>query len=142
MRKILTLGCCALCLTFGFVAEALHVHESADHHEESRGLHVDHMHLGDSSEHSLEHQQGNESPRHDDSRLGVVNDGHHDGDALYVSGPAIRSFASSLRLMPATVSVGFATEPPSAMSDSDQAMPGQPRDPPRKSRLRPRAPPA
>ena len=125
MRKILALGCCALYLAFGIVAGAAHWHESADHHAESRGLHLDHAHLGDTDDH--EHP-GHPSP--------------HDGDVLYLSATALRSLDSSVRLMPATVSVGATIDPPAAMSERDEAAPGQQRDPPQENRIRPRAPPA
>jgi len=142
MRKILALGCCVFSLAFGFVAGAAHVHESADHHEEPRGLHLDHVHLGDSAGREQERQSRHESPHDGDARLDPWHVDHHDGDVLYLSATAIRSIDSSLRLMPTTVSMGATIDPSSAMSDRDDAMPGQPRDPPRKSRTRPRAPPA
>jgi hypothetical protein len=130
MRRILALGCCALYLAFGFVAGAAHLHGSTDHHEETRGLHLDHVHLGDSDDRGHDHQR----------RLG--HESTHDEDVLYLSATALRSIDSSLRLMPATVSVAATIEPPGAMSDRDEAILRQPRDPPRKNRPRPRAPPA
>jgi hypothetical protein len=128
MRRLLALGCCALYLAFGFVAGAAHLHESADRHAESRGLHLDHTHSGHSADHEKERKLGNES--------------RHDGDVLYLCAIAIRSIDSSLRLMPATVSVAATIDPPGPMSDRHEAILRQPRDPPRKNRPRPRAPPA
>jgi hypothetical protein len=128
MRRILALGCCALYLAFGFVAGAAHLHESADHHAESRGLHLDHTHVGNSADHQQE-------PR-------IENESSHDGDVVYLSAPALRSIDSGVRLMPATVAVGATIDPPSTISDWDQEMPRRPRDPPRTTRIRPRAPPA
>ena len=135
------LGCCAAYLAFGFVAGAAHVHESADHHAQTRGLHLDHAHLGDSADHDHEHNARHESPG-GDVRFDTRHVGHHDGDALYLSATALRSIDSSLRLMPATVSAGVTFEPPSAMSDCDETMADPPRGPPRRSPTRPRAPPA
>jgi hypothetical protein len=60
----------------------------------------------------------------------------------YLSATALRPLDSGLRLMPATVSAGATIDPPSSISDRDDALPGQPTDPPRKRTSRPRAPPA
>jgi len=139
MRRILALGCCALYLVFGFVAGAAHLHESADHHAESRGLHLDHSHLG-SADH--DHHLGHGSSDDDDVRFDSRHVGHHgEGDVLYLTATALRSLDSN-RLMPAIVSVGVTIDPSSATSDHDEALPGPPRDPPRKNPTRPRAPPA
>ena len=140
MRRFLALGCCAVYLAFGFVAGAAHVHESADHHEETRGLHLDHVHLGGS--HKQESHLGHGSSEDGDARIDARQVGHHDGDALYLTATALRSFDSSLRLMPATVSVGATVDPHSASSDRDETMPDQMRGPPRKGPTRPRPPPA
>jgi len=132
MRRILALGCCVLYLVFGFVAGAAHLHESADHHAESRGLHLDHAHVG----HATGHEHG--SSAHFDAR----HVAHHDGDVLYLSATALRSLDGNTRLMPATVAVGATVDPPTATSDHDATRPGHSRAPPRSSRTRPRAPPA
>jgi hypothetical protein len=125
MRRILALGICALYLTFGFVVGAGHMHASVDHHEASHGLRLDHAHLGDPSHHEHERPAG-----------------HDDGDARYLSATAVRPLDSSLRMTPAVVSVGVTIDPPAAVSNHVEAISGQPRDPPRKRRPRPRAPPA
>ena len=57
MRRTIALGCSALYLVFGFMAGLAHVHESADHHQNSRGLHLDHGHLNDSGDHDFHHDQ-------------------------------------------------------------------------------------
>jgi hypothetical protein len=126
MRGIFVLGCCALYVAFGFVAGAAHLHESADHHAELRGLHLDHVHLG----------AGHEQERH------LEHEPPHDGDVLYLSATALRSLDANVRLMPATIAFGATIDPPSTMSDRDDALAGRPRDPPPRIRTRPRAPPA
>ena len=132
MRRILAVGCCALILTFGFVAGTAHMHESADHHEDSRGVHLDHIHGYDSSDEGDEEQV----------RFGVRHDAHHEGDVVYLDAAAVRPLGSRLRLIPATVSAGVAIDPHLVVTQRDEAMPDQPGDPPLTSRLRPRAPPA
>ena len=136
MRRILALGCCAAYLVFGFVAEAAHVHESADHHEDMRGLHLDHAHLGEASDHEPV------SPENGDVRVDARHVGHHDGDALYLTATTLRSLASGLRVMPATVSVGGTIDPPALISVRSDELPNQWRAPPGNSPARPRAPPA
>lgn len=142
MRKILVLGCCAVYLTFGFVAGAAHVHESADHHEEMRGLHLDHAHLDDSADHRREGHVGHGWPEGGDRRIDARHVGHHDGDALYLTAKALRSLDSGLRVMPVTVSVGATIDPPTGSSDRTDELPNQLRGPPRKGPTRLRAPPA
>lgn len=142
MRRILALGCCAAYLVFGFVAGAAHVHESADHHREMRGLHLDHAHLGQASDHEPagHHQHG--SPENGDVRGEARHVGHHDGDALYLTATALRSLNSSLRVMPATVPGGGTIDPPALISVRSDELPNQRRGPPRNGPARPRAPPA
>jgi ABC-type Zn2+ transport system substrate-binding protein/surface adhesin len=127
MRKLLVLGCCALYLSFGSMAGVAHVHESADHHDGARGIHLDHGHLSDSSDHDHDDHH-----RHTD---------HHDDDAVYLEATAARPLDSSVRLMPAVVSVDAWVDPPSRPSNCDEAVTSQPRDPPRKFPPRLRAPP-
>lgn len=141
MRGILAITCGAVYLAFGMLAGAAHLHESADHHAESRGLHLDHAHVGDAAAHGqkdhLEHHS------HDgDAPLAQRHFAHHEGDILYLSATTMRSSGSHHRLLPAIVSFGAADEPPEAMSIRDVVIPGPPRDPPRTNRIRPRAPPA
>jgi ABC-type Zn2+ transport system substrate-binding protein/surface adhesin len=130
MRRLLVLGCCALYLSFGSMAGLAHVHESADHHDGSRGIHLDHGHLSDSSDH--EHENDHDR-RHTD---------HHDGDAVYLEATAARSLDSSVRPMTEIVSLDAWVDPPSSTSNCDEAVTSQPRDPPRKFLPRLRAPPA
>jgi hypothetical protein len=142
MRRILALGCCAAYLVFGFVAGAAHVHESADHHEDMRGLHLDHAHLGESSDHGPagHHEHGSSENGH--VRVDVRHVGHHDGDALYLTATALRSLDSGLRVMPSIVSVGGTIDPPASSSIRSDELPGQRRGPPSNGPTRPRAPPA
>jgi hypothetical protein len=141
MRRILTLGCCALLLTFGFIAGAAHVHESADYHEDSRGVHLDHVHLNDLGDHGHGYD-GSDEGDVGQARIGEKHDAHHDGDVVYLDAAAVRSLGSSVRLTPASDSTGVVIVPPLVVAHCEQAMPGQQRDPPRRSRIRPRAPPA
>jgi len=139
-------GCCALYLAFGFVAGMAHVHESADHHEEPRGLHLDHGHLGESKGHDHHHEHPH------DRTHGVAGDhaariagrhaDHHEGDAVYLNATAARSFDSSVHPTPEIVHVGAVIDPSSPASPRDDAVTTQPRDPPRKNPPRLRAPPA
>jgi len=133
MRRLLALGCCAVYLAFGFVAGAAHLHEAADHHQEMRGLHLDHSHLGEALH--VPHENGNAG---DETR----HVGHHDGDAFYLTVTALRSFDSGLRMMPATVSVGATIDPPSLISIRRDERSDQLRGPPRRGPTSPRAPPA
>jgi hypothetical protein len=138
MRGILALGSCALCLAFGFVAGVAHVHESADHHENSRGLHLDHTHLDHPSDH--DHVHGSHGK--DQDGLDVRHPDHHEGDAVYLNGTATRSFEPGPRPVNAIVSVGAVAESPSMTSDRHTAVTAQPRDPPHKIPPRLRGPPA
>ena len=142
MRRILALGCCAAYLVFGFVAGAAHVHESADHHEDMRGLHLDHAHLGEASEHEPAGHYEPGSPENGDVCVDARHVGHHDGDALYLTATALRSLDLGLRVMPATVSVGGTIDPPALISLRSDELPDQLRRPPNYGPTRPRAPPA
>jgi len=142
MRRLLALGCSAAYLVFGFVAGAAHVHESADHHEDMRGLHLDHAHLGEASDHEPagHHEPG--SPENGNARVDARHVGHHDGDALYLTATALRALDSGLRVMPATVSVGGTVDPPALISVRSDELPDQLRGPPGDGPTRSRAPPA
>ena len=142
MRRILALGCCAAYLVFGFVAGAAHVHESADHHEEMRGLHLDHAHLGEEPDHEPagHHEPG--SPENGEVSVGAGHVGHHDGDVFHLTATVLRSFDSGLRVMPAAVSVGATIDSPALISVRSDEPPHQLRGPPRNGPTRPRAPPA
>ncbi len=141
MRRILAVGCCALILTFGFVAGTAHMHESADHHEDSRGVHLDHIHVDDLDDHGHGYASSDEGDE-EQVRFGVRHDAHHEGDVVYLDAAAVRPLGSRLRLIPATVSAGVSIDPHLVVTQRDEAIPDQPGDPPLTSRLRPRAPPA
>jgi len=137
------MGCCALYLGFGFVAGMDHVHESAGHHEESRGLHLDHGHLSSSGDH--DHQHHDRTHGGTDERapgFDARHASHHDDDAVYLNATATRSVDPGARLAPAIVSAGTVVDPPSSRFGRDEAMSGSPRDPPRKIPPRLRGPPA
>jgi hypothetical protein len=142
MRRLLALGCCAVYLVFGLVAGAAHVHESADHHEESGGLHLDHTHLGEDAGHEPAGHHEPVSPENGDPRVDARQVGQHDGDVIYLTATALRSLDSGLRVMPATVSVDAAIDPPGWISARSDELPDQLRGPPRYGPTRPRAPPA
>ena len=129
MRKILAMGCCALYLAFGAVAGLAHVHESADHHEESRGPHLD-------------HDNEREFAAMADEGVDLRHDGHHDCDAADLNATVARSGESIVRTLPAIVPVGDVIDPPSPASNRDDVVKGSPRDPPRETPPRLRAPPA
>ena len=135
MRRILTLGLCALYLAFGSVAGLAHMHGAAGHHERSRGLHVDHAHL--------DHADDHEHPGHDEDNAGVASPhaDHNKDDAVDVDAAAAR-WLPNVRVLPAIASVGPAIDRPSLMRETWGDRPGQPRDPPKKFPPRLRAPPA
>jgi hypothetical protein len=139
MRRIFVTGLCALYLAFGSVAGLAHVHEAAGHHEESRGVHLDHAHV----DHHVDHHHADSRTGRDDA--GVQTDSqhvdHHIGDAVYLSQSAIRSLPN-VRVLPTIVSDGPAIESPSLVSEFEGDRPGRPRDPPGKIPPRLRAPPA
>jgi hypothetical protein len=142
MRRLLALGCCAVYLVFGFVAGAAHVHESADHHEDMRGLHLDHAHLGEAADHEPAGHHEPVSSENGDVRVDALHVRHHDGDALYLTATALRSLDSGLRVLPATVSVGATIDPPGLISVRSDELPDQLTGPPRNGPTRLRAPPA
>ncbi len=137
MRRLLALGCCAAYLAFGFVAGAAHVHESADHHQEMRGLHLDHTHLGETVDH---HEP--ESPENGDARFDAQYVGDHDGDALYLTATARCTLDPCLRVMPAIVPVGATFDLPSLIFVRGDELSDHLRGPPRNGPTRLRAPPA
>ena len=118
------------------------MHESADHHEESRGLHLDHAHLGKAADHEPAGRPEPIAPKNGGVGIDARHVGHHDGDTLYLTATALRSLDSSLRVMPATVSVVTTIDPPELSSVRSDELPDQLRGPPRKGPTRPRAPPA
>lgn len=142
MQRLLAIGCCALYVGFGFVADLAHVHEAADHHAEMRGLHFDHAHLGAASDHD---SAGHHAPPSSERR-GAPTDarhvGHHDADVLYLAVAANRALDAGLHAMPALVSSHGTTDPPAAGSARNDEPADRLRGPPRKGRTRPRAPPA
>lgn len=142
MRRLLALGCCAAYLAFGFLAGAAHVHEAAGHHDEMRGLHLDHTHVGMGSGHegAVRHEAG---PPHDGgAHLDAQHIEHHDGDALYLNATAQRSVDPGLRLLPAMVAVGAILDPPATVSVYRNELSDPLRGPPRTGPTAPRGPPA
>jgi len=134
LRGILALGCCALHLAFGFTAGLAHVHGAADHHEQSRGLHLDHAHLtGDPGEHR------HDAPR--DLEVDTRHVDHHEGDAVYLNATAASVLASA-RVLPAVLPALPAVDRPLGTPEIRMARPSRPRDPPPKIPPRLRAPPA
>ena len=137
MRRILTLGLCALYLAFGSVAGLAHVHGPSGHHEESRGLHVDHAHLKHADDHAHEHTGDGDGG----ALLAHGHVDHHDGDAAEVSASAVR-WHPNVRSLPAIVSVGSVIDRPSLTRKTAGEGPSHPWKPPRKIPPRLRAPPA
>ncbi len=137
MRRLLALCCCAVYLAFGFVAGAAHVHESADHHEASGGLHLDHTHFGDGVDH-----HGRATPDNGEARVDARHVGDHDGDALYLTATARCTLDPGLRVTPATVSVDAAFDLPALILVRSDELSDHLRGPPRNGPTRLRAPPA
>jgi hypothetical protein len=138
MRRILTTSLCALCLAFGSVAGLAHVHGAAGHDEQSHGLHLDHAHL----DHHGDRDHDDSPPDRDDVDLAVHSrDLDHDtGDAVYLSGPALR-LLPGVRVLSAIVSVRSTIERPTLSAQTERERPNHPRAPPEKIPSRPRAPP-
>lgn len=132
MRRLLAFGCCAVYLVFGFVAGVAHVHESAGHPEDTHGLHVDHAHLDSAVDHGPAGHHEPASPENGDGRV----------DSLHLTAMALRSFDTSQRVLPATLSVGGTIEPPGRVSVRGEDLPQQRGEPPRSGPTRLRAPPA
>ena len=130
MKKFLALGCCAVYLAFGSVAGAAHVHEASDHHDEMRGLHIDHAHVDVASGH--EH-----APSDDADHIE-----HHEGDALYLTVTAQRSIDPGPRVLPAMSVVCATIDTAMPVSKRRTGEPDPPRGPPGKGPTPPRAPPA
>lgn len=142
MRRLLALGSCAAYVAFGFVAGGAHVHRAADHHEEMRGLHLDHAHLAEGSGHEAVDNHEPSAPDGGEARLDAAHIGHHEGDALYLTVTAQRSFDPGLRVLPAMVVVGATIDAPRLPSVRLDELPDQLRGPPRNGPTPPRAPPA
>jgi len=132
-RGILALGCCALYLAFGFTAGVAHVHRAADHHDQSRSVHLDHAHV---TAGPGEHRH--EVPR--DGMIDVRHVGHHEGDAVYLDAAALH-VPMDARVLPAVVSAPPAVDRPVVAAEIRLARPSRPRDPPAKIPPRFRAPP-
>lgn len=141
MRRLLALGCGLAYLAYGVVAGAAHVHEAADHHDELRGLHLDHAHVGDEwNDPTGDHDHG---PLEDGQlQLGDRHVDHHEGDALYFTMTAQRSLGSGPRVMPAIIVVEATFDPPILVSTSRIEVSDQLRVPPQARPTPSRAPPA
>lgn len=135
------MGCCALSLTFGLMAGVAHVHESADHHTASAGVHLDHIHVDEPGDHGHDHGTRDE---HDPGPFGIdiLRAAHHEADVVYLEATAVRPAGSSLRLISATVSAGETVDPDLAVTPHADGVERPLRDPLPKIRSRPRAPPA
>ena len=139
MRRIFVGGVCALYLAFGSVAGLAHVHGTAGHHDESRGLHLDHAHV---EHHGDRHHDGSRKDRDDaGAQIDSRHVEHHASDTVYLGQTAVRSLPN-LRVLPAVVSVGPTIDSPVLASETESVRPGRPRDPPGKIPPRLRAPPA
>lgn len=139
MRRLLALGCCAAHLAFGLVAAGAHVHPAADHHEEMRGLHLDHVHWGETGHgHTTDHGPANTD---EGTRLDARHIGHHGGAALYLSVAAGRSHDSIPRTLPALIVVDAAVEPPATVRMRPSELPCPLRGPPTTGTIPARAPP-
>lgn len=134
VRRILTLGLCAAYLAFGSVAGVAHIHGAAGHHQESRGVHLDHAHLDDHGHgHARNHDDGTRDPgRHVD---------HHEGDAVDVPASAIVRLPN-VRVFPAIAAAETTIDHSSLTRETGQDRPSQPSEPRRKIPPRLRAPPA
>ena len=134
MRRIFAVGLCAWTLTLSSVASLAHVHETAGHHEEVRGLHVDHAHLD--HDHGESPTRRDTGPQADNRRID-----HDADDAVYLAGSAAR-LLSDIRVLPAMQSVGPALDRPKQSSWCERTRLRQPRDRPEKIPPRLRGPPA
>lgn len=146
MRRILAWGCCALTLAFGFVVANAHVHDSGGHHAESRGLHLDHGHLGRSNHHDAHgdhghgHDHGHDHGHgHANTAQGMAGGHHHDG--LYLNAAVARAAGSGIRNVMAVAVAGPVVQAPAVSSDRTPVETADPADPPDKIPPRLRAPP-
>lgn len=131
MRRVLAIGCCALWLGFGSLAGLAHVHHSYDHHDDSRGFHLDHSHLAHAEDH--DHGDLHLTPDHH------VN--HHGENVAYLSDGAIRA-AHGARLLPALVPAAPTVESTASSAEALTGRPCKPREPPERFLPDLRAPPA
>ena len=134
MRKAVAIACCALYATFGSMGGLAHVHDSADHHEESRGLHLDHAHFGNSGAHG--HSDHQHSATFDFRHVE-----HHEGDAVSLTTDAANP-GQNTRVAPAIAAARRAIEEPSRSSTTVAQRPNSPRGPPNGNPPRLRGPPA
>lgn len=142
MRRLLALGCALAYLAFSVVAGAAHVHEAAGHHDEMRGLHLDHTHVGDVSRDPSGHDHHHAPSEDSRPRIEGRHVDHHEGDALYLAMTAQRALDSGLRVLPAMIAVGATMEPSSRTSTSRDETPRHLRGPPQRRLTPSRAPPA
>ena len=141
MRTLIALSCCVLTVAFGFVAGAAHVHRAADHHDDMRGLHLDHAHIGHGTDHGHE-RHARHSHTSPGESVGTIHLEHHDRDVLHFDVTARRLSDPGLRVMPATVAAAAKVDPPSSVSIR-RAVPPEPlRGPPGEGEVPARAPPA
>lgn len=142
MRRLVALSCCALYLAFSFVAGTAHVHRSADHHDEMRGLHLDHAHNGPRTDHGPASHHDHPRREPSASRVAGLHVAHHDGDAFQLTVTAHRLSAPGLRVMPATVVTPATVAAPSFVSLRRGESSHPLRAPPGRVSVPARAPPA
>lgn len=142
MRRPVALSCCVLYLAFSLIAGTAHVHRAADRHDELRGLHLDHAHLGHAVDHGPDGHDHPANPESSETRIEGLHVEHHDGDALELKITADRVFAPGFRVMPATVVTIATVDAPSFVwlrgAESSEPL----RGPPRRGLVPARAPPA
>ena len=142
MRKPMALSCCVLYLAFSSIAGSAHVHRAADHHDELRGLHLDHGHIGHATEDDPGRHHHPRSSEPGEARTKGLHIEQHDGDALELRVTAQRPSAPGLRVMPATVVMSARVEAPSFVRCRSTESSDPLRGPPCRSPVPARAPPA
>lgn len=153
MRRPFAAGCCALYLVFGFVSGLGHVHAESHERHQSRGLHLDHHHLGDRGAHhhgdaapGEVHGSRSGSPAgpsgEPEPDRGARSADHPGADALKLGADAVRSAAPMPRTTPALVTVTIPLPERGPSERCEEATSPIPRAPPKKAPARLRAPPA
>lgn len=142
MRRLVALSCCALYLAFSFGAGTAHVHRAADHHDEMRGLHLDHAHFGHGTDHGPDGHHEHTHSEPSEHRVDGLHVAHHDGDALELNVTARRMSDSGLRVTPATVVTTVTVEAPSFVALRRGESSDPLRGPPSRGPFPARAPPA
>jgi len=142
MRKIVALGCGVLCLTFGSVAGAAHVHEGAGRNAGTPGLHLDHIHVGEGRDHGPHAHHRSTRSRSDESRVERRRMDHQGKGAVYLRVSSYRLVDYGIHLTFATVATKTTIDPPPALALGRTERSDPLRGPPGTSPIPPRAPPA